>query len=442
MGRRLGIAAVLCAALGGLVYWSNRQQKAEEDKPAKDAPPRILTVSEDAIQQFSIRRRGAEPVVVSRLGDAPQFAITAPEKLATDRDAVVAVVNNLSTLNADRVVEEKAGDPTTYGLANPSLIFEVKKRDGKTSTLNFGDETPTGGSVYLMLAGDPRVFTVPSSIKTALDKGAQDLRDKRLLTFDQDKLSRVELESKKSSVEFGKNNQNEWTILKPGPLRADGWQVEELIRKLKDAKMDAAASADDAEKAAAAFAAGTPVATAKVTDASGTQTLEVRKSKEDYYAKSSAVSGVYKVAADLGAGVDKSAADFRNKKLFDFGFSEPSKVEVKQGDKTAAYGKSGEKWFAGPKALDSTSVQNLIDKLRDLAAEKFVEGGFGAPAMEITVVSNEGKRTEKVSISKSGESYLAKRDNEPAVYQIEPKIVDGLMQAAKDVKEAQPEKKK
>ena len=77
-----------------------------------------------------------------------------------------------------------------------------------------------------------------SSSKTTFDKETKDLRDKRLLTFDQDKISRVELTAKKESVEFGRINQTEWQILKPKPMRADGFAVEELVRKLKDANMD------------------------------------------------------------------------------------------------------------------------------------------------------------------------------------------------------------
>src|SRR5439155_20974094 len=90
-------------------------------------------------------------------------------------------------------------------------------------------------------------------VKSSLDNSSKALRDKRLLTFESGKLTRVELQAKGQSVEFGKNNQNEWQILKPKPLRADGSQVEDLIRKLKDAKMDTSVSDEDAKKAVAAF---------------------------------------------------------------------------------------------------------------------------------------------------------------------------------------------
>ena len=124
----------------------------------------------------------------------------------------------------------------------------------------------------------------------------KDLRDKRLMTFDQDKISRVELTAKHQTIEFGRIGPNEWQILKPKPMRADGFQVEDLVRKISGANMDTTASDEDLKKAAEAFASGTPVAIAKVTDATGTQTLEVRKSKDVYYAKSSVVEGVHKVA--------------------------------------------------------------------------------------------------------------------------------------------------
>jgi hypothetical protein len=284
------------------------------------------------------------------------------------------------------------------------------------------------------LANDAKVVTVGSFTKTSLDKRPDDLRDKRMLTFDSDKLSRVELTAKGPAIEFGKNGQNEWQIVKPRPLRADGSAVDGLVTKLKDAKMDLAET-----EAAKKFAVAGKVATVTVTDAGGTQTIEVRRDKDkNVFAKSSAVEGLYKVNGDLADGLEKSVDDFRNKKLFDFGFSDPSKVEV-QGK---GYTKAGDKWTANGKNMDNLGVQNLIDKLRDLAATKFAEKGGGEPIVVASVVSNSGKRNEKVSISKQGTQYFAQRDGEPSIYELDSKVVDDLQKAAADVKEAAPEQPK
>lgn len=435
-GFRLLIAAVVLAALAGALLWSNKEKAKEATKPAADAPPKIIALTDSEIKQIEIKKRGGDDTVVQR-GNGGKWEITQPKPYGADQEAANSLATSAATVNADRVVEDKATDLKQFGLDSPAIEFDITKKDGKTQKLLIGDDTPGGSGVYARLDGDPRVFTIASYTKSNFDKTSKDLRDKRLLAFEQDKLSRIELQAKKQDIEFGRS-KDEWQILKPKPMRADGLQVEELVRKLKDAKMDLSVSEEDAKKAAAAFASGTPVATVKITDPSGTHEMQIRKKGEDYYAKSSGTEGVYKVAADLGTGVDKSVDDFRNKKLFDFGFSDPNKIEMHDGTKTYSFQKSGEKWMSNGKEMDSTSVQSFLDKLRDLSATKFADTGFGTPTIDITVTSNDGKRVEKVLIAKP----LAKRENEPALYELDGKNIDDLQKAASDVKPAQAAKPK
>ena len=96
----------------------------------------------------------------------------------------------------------------------------------------------------------------------------------------------------------------------------------------------------------------------------------------------------------------------------------------------------------GTDRCTAPDVVAFIDKLRDLAASKFVDTGFTTPAIEITVVSNDGKRTEKIQISQSGENFMARREGDPALYQIDASAIRDLREAASGVKEAAPEAKK
>jgi len=430
------IAVAVLAALGGAVYWSEKTKLADEKKPPSgDTPPKILTIPEDQIQGILLAKRGEEPTMLSRASG--KWEMSEPKPLAADQDAVNGVVQNLANLGSDRLIDEKAANLQTYGLAAPSEEVVVTRKDGKKDTLLLGDDEPTGAGTYAKLANDPRVFTIATFVKTGIDKGPKDLRDKRLLTFNSDKLSRVAVTAKGQTFEFGKNGQGEWQIVKPAAMRADGPQVDELVRKLKDAKMDVNQSEEDAKKAAAAFASGTKVATAATTDAGGSQTLEIRKDKEkNYYAKSSAVEGVYKITSELGEGLDKSADDFRNKKLFDFGFSDPNQVSVG----SSVFQKAGEKWMSGSGQMDSGSVQNLIDKLRDLTATGFATGPKGETFLTLSATSNDNKRVERVTVTKLGDQYFATREGEPAVYQLDAKAVEELQKATAAVKPFAPPK--
>ena len=197
------------------------------------------------------------------------------------------------------------------------------------------------------------------------------------------------------------------------------------------------------KKAAANFASAPFTGIVKVIDSTATQSLEIRKIKDDYYAKSSAIDGVYKIGKDLGDTLGKSLDDYRNKKVFDFAYSDPNRVVVQDGGKTTTYEKVKDKWMAGGKEIDSTSLQAFIDRLRDLSASKFVDTGFTTAALTLTVTSNDGKKTETVEIApaSSGPDYIAQRRGEEGLYELDGNTVKELRQAAGDVKEVQAKKK-
>jgi hypothetical protein len=437
--RGLTIATVVLAALAGTLYWSNRHKPDETTQASADTPPKILSLKEGDITKVDLKKKTEDIVLAKDSGG--KWQLTSPQTLAADQSAVSSMVSALSSLSSDRLVEDKASDLNQYGLSQPTLEVAITEKDNKTKKLLVGDETPTSGGAFARLDGDPRVFTIASYTKTSINKGVNDLRDKRLLTAEPDKVSRVELTANKQDLEFGRN-KDQWQILKPKPLRADAFQVDELVRKLSDAQMEIS-SDTDAKKSAAAFNSGTPIAIAKLTTDSGTQELQVRKNKDDYYAKSSHVEGVYKVTSAIGEGVNKKLDDFRNKKLFDFGFNDPNKVEIHDGTKAYFLTKGGQDWWGGDgKKLDASSADSLISKLRDLQAGKFVDSGFTAPAIDVTVISNDNKRTEKVLISKSGKIYVAKRENEPSLYELESSAAEELQKSAGEVKPAAPETKK
>jgi len=433
--RGLILAAFVLLVLTATLYWSEHRKPADDSaKASADTSPPILKLDETTITKLELKKKAAEPIVLTKNGSGT-WQITQPKAFSADQSAVSGVLSTLSTLDSERLVEDKTSDLMQYGLDQPAEEVDLSEKDNKAQKLLIGDDTPAGSAVYTMLAGDPRVFTLASYHKTSIDKSLNDLRDKRLLTVSADKVSRLALSRKGQEIEFGRN-KDEWQILKPTPLRADSVQVVELVSKLTDARMDLSGSDTDSNKTTAAFAHATPVATAKVTDRSGTQELQVRKDKDTYYAKSSAVEGTYKVDSSLGQALDKGLDDFRNKKLFDFGYSEPGKIELHNDSKAYFLTKGGPDWWSNGKKIDAGDVQGLVAKLRELAASKFVDSGFANPTIQIIVTSDDGKRVEKVSLAKSASSYIARRENEPTLYQIDSSSVEELQKAADAIKPA------
>jgi hypothetical protein len=422
---RLLIAVVVLAGLGGVVWWSNKSEAAKEAKPPVDTTPQILALSEPDIQSIEIHHRDGDVTTVLKRDGTGKWSIIAPKSLAADQGAVSGITSAITNLRADRILEESGTDLASFGLDPPLVSINFTDKNGKSTKLLIGEATPTNTDVYAKVDGDKRVYTMLTSHRTEFDKASKDLRERHLLMAEQDKTSSVEVTSKAQTIVFAHSGDT-WQILKPKTLRADGTQVEEVLRKVRDATMDPAA--EDAAKVAAGFASGQPVATVKITDPAGPKTLEIRKNKDDCYAKSSMLDGVYKTNKDLCEGMDKPLEAYRNKKLFDFGFADPTRVEVKDGAKDTAYEKTNDGWKSGGKVMDAVAIQNLIDKLRDASASKLVDTGFTTPTFEIAIAA--GKFNEKVQISSTNGMYFGHRDGDATVYQIESSTVDDLRSAA------------
>lgn len=431
------VAVVVLAALTGFLFWSNRHPASEDStKSSADTPPKVLSLNEPDIVRLEIKDRGQDAVVVTKDSSA-KWQIAAPKAYGADQEAATSLASAASSINSDRLIEDKATDLKQYGLDSPSVEVTVAEKDNKTQHILIGDDTPTGNDVYAALAGDPRVFMMAGYVKSGLDKGLKDLRDKRLLTLESDKISTVELASNKQDLVFGRS-KDAWQFLKPAQLRTDSSKVDDLVRKLTDAKMDLSLTDADAKKSASAFASGTPVATVKMTGDAGSQELQVRKNKDDYYAKSSAVEGVYKLTADLGQSLTKGIDDYRNSKLFDFGFADPNSIEIHDGAKSYFLTKSGSDWWSNGTKMDPSTVDTLVDQLRGLSAAKFVDSGFAAPSISLAVTSSDGKLIEKIQIAKAGENYIAKRANESSLYQLTSDSIDQLRKSADGVKPLPP----
>jgi hypothetical protein len=424
-------ATVVLLALGGTLWYFNKHPKAP-DTPATPPSPKIITATEDQIAGIRIAKPGADPIVLANQNG--KWMIAEPKPVQADADAVKSLTSVVAPLTSDRMIDEHGSNLEAFGLASPTEEIDVTLKSGAVDKLLFGADTPTGSDVYVKLDGKPAVYTVPTSTKTAFDKTIADLRDKRLLPFNQDKITAITVAAKGPAFTFGKNAQGDWQIVKPSPMRADTSQVDQLLSKLREAKMDTAAT--DQKAIDTGYAKGDEIGSVTVTDNTGPMAVTVRKGKDNsYYAKSSALEGTYKLAGDLGDGLkDRDLDSFRNKKLFEFGFSDPGKIDIDG----VAYQKSGDKW-TGPKGqYDAGSIQAVIDKLRDLSASKFADKMSGTLASTITVTSGDKNKVEKLTLNKAGEDYDALRDGDPAVYVVTAASYGDLQKAIAGIKTVQP----
>ena len=118
----LFIATVVLAALSGALYWSNHHPPTDDTaKASLDTPPKILTLKQEDIAKLGIRKNSGEEVALTK-NDSGKWQIIAPKPLGADQDAVSGVLSTVSSLNSERLVDEKPSDLSQYGFrALPEL---------------------------------------------------------------------------------------------------------------------------------------------------------------------------------------------------------------------------------------------------------------------------------------------------------------------------------
>ncbi len=436
--RGLFVAVALLAALSGGIWWTTRTPKIDDTTAVPDSKStKLMSLLEADLVEVKISRRNEEPLLLQKDAATQRWRLVSQQAkepgFPTDYDGAQTLVNSSSVFPSDKLVDENASDLIQYGLDPPQVVVEVKSKGGKTDRVHLGDDAPVGSQVYAAKPGSRKVYTVAKYLRDGVTKSVNDLRDKRLLLVDEGKVTRIEVVRKGESFEFGRNGKNEWQIVKPQPMRADNLAVEELFRKAKEAKYEAVPTPEQAKKDLAAFGSAAAVATLRVTDAKGTQLLEVRKAKDNsYYAR--AAAGVFKVQEELGGGLDKALEEFRNKKLFEFGLDEPQRIEVKNNGKATLLEKKGEDWLLAGKKMDPATVQPFLDQVRLMQALGFVSGKATAPFLEIAVTQKDGKTVERVAVSRTGNFHYAKREGDSSEYELDPKAVSDFESALTAVK--------
>lgn len=427
--RGLLAAVVVLLALGGVLYWSSHRKPAN---PANSATPPIVKVEATAVTGLTLKPNGGQAIVLARTGPHT-WEIQAPGEYPASATAVNGMLSTLGEMRSERVIEEKPENLSRYGLSQPSFELDVTENH-QSHEISFGDHSPAGGGVYVTVAGDPRVYMTPGWVKDDLNKSLDDLRDKRLLPVLPATVVRFGLTRNGQTIEFVRV-RNGWQIQKPQTYRTDTFQVDDLLDQVTGAQWD---PNTDPAKAEQSFAHGKPYASVTLMGSTGDQTLEVRQDHDDYYAKSSAAPGIWKIQPTFGETLGRTLDSFRNKQLFDFAYAEPNKLEVHSGTTALFLNRAGSDWWSVGTKMDNGSVEELVSALRSLAATKFVDSGFTSPDIRVTVTSGEGKQVETVEIQKTKDGGIAKRDDGPTLYAIDADTMSMLEGAISGVKPAAP----
>lgn len=424
---------VLLAVFAGLLAYL---YFVDANRPEEEAKDKAFEIEADAIESLRIESAEHGTTVLAKQKDA--WRLTEPVTAPADDAEVSTLTSSLASLEIQQVVDEKPGDLAPFGLAEPRVAVSFTTSGSDTPRrLLVGERTPTGGHAYAKLGDQPRVFLILSYLDSTFDRKPFDLRNKRVLAFDRDKVDRIELVQGRSRVEAVKDGLD-WRLAAPLKARADSSAIEGVVSRLHSAQMTSIA-AEDAGGELAKYGLDDPRATATVGVGSTRAMLAfgAPAENEEIYVRDASRPMVGTAARSLLDDVIKEAADLRRKDLFEFRSFNATQLTLTRGAKVDAFQKSGAEDGAAwrrtaPKEgdADAAKMETLLSELSSLRAESFAERTPKAsPALVVEARFDDGKKSEKVTFLRSGSEVFATLEEEPGSARVSVKEFDEAVAA-------------
>ncbi|HWP64989.1 MAG TPA: DUF4340 domain-containing protein [Candidatus Limnocylindria bacterium] len=442
---RIALLALVTAALGAYLYFFELP-KAERESAKK----KLLDVSADAVTGLTLTFPDREIELEKADG---HWRLVRPIAAPADDTAVSTVVSTIVGSEVQKTIDELPKNLADFGLEKPDPLVRVVAGERTLPEVKFGRTTAVGGKAYAQRGDEPTILLVPSSIRFGLDKQVDDLRDKRLVDFKDDAVTKVTITRGNQVVALTKTKDDDWTV-DPGGHPADLTEVRSYLSSLRSTR--ALGFADDAPADLATYGLDAPQLRVALYTGGDTPAQELliggdttEKDQKRLYAKRADRPGVVTVGEWTMRSLDKTVGQLRDKTLLAFDAADVGRIALERSDGQGFVAIRGEgaAWtIEGGGTARSAVLQRFVDDTRDLrgsdvAAEPagdLVAFGLDAPALRITVTGKDGKEIGTLLVAKHGDKYFAMRAGGSTVFETRDYMYTRLDKKRADVVETPP----
>lgn len=391
---------------------------------------------------------------IGLVADEPgRWRIAKPRALPADAEMVADFLGKLEAAKAMEFADDAPKSLAPYGLDKPTRVTVWLGRDKERSsrTLLVGRPVPEKKGVYVKRESEPAVLLTPEALWTALPKTVAALRDKTVVTYAYDKLTKVEVAHGRGGLTVEKEGTG-WKVTAPESLKADSAAVTGLLWKIRDLRALGFLAETPAE---ASRFLSRPEVTIKLWEegAKAPKVLLLQSSSERRGGQPAALAAVQgegpvmlvegKALAELAPGV----MELRDRALLPaFELGDVQKARVAAGEKPLVVEKSGEsEWKVVEPARGSTKDGRVASMLLTLRSLKWKEiaakgpedparFGFDKPELEVTVVKKDGTDLATLVVGRTdGAVTYVKLKADPAVYSVTSKDLDDLRRARAEI---------
>jgi hypothetical protein len=411
------ILGLVLLALGGVAFWD--EKKTKEEETLNSNKNKLFSVNKDDVTDLVYATPNKTPPenITLKKRDGT-WVITSPVDAKADQTAVSNLLENVSTFQYEKDITADTSRYGEFGLEKPATVLSFNTKKEK-HTVQIGDKSNIGYSVYFRVDEDPKVYLGSQVLATATEKTLHDFRDKALAQIDLDKVIRVALNNDlaKESVVLDKKD-GAWTMAQPLKVEADGDQVASFLEEITMENVQAFHDNPPENLVKASTDVKNQIAEVSwQTDSGPATTLKVWQAESKFYAAFDTQKVIFEVPATLKEKVNKTATDFRNRKVFNFSSKSVQKIMIDG----QSFVQSENKWVKeqteSEKAKEpADNISMLLADLEFAKAEGFVEKeqlkSYGPPSHIVELAFDEKTHKDNLKIN----MWIEPQDKEKVIF--------------------------
>lgn len=451
----------LTAAAAGAAAWAffGVEKGAQKEKELKETEARLVFFDKDKVKELLVEAKGEKTRLVH--GADGSWQVAEPVKAPGDKGAAESILDKLVLLRKKSEVK-KAGEVkddkelTPFGLAKPRAKVTVTPGTGTPEWVALGDDQPFDNSIYAR-STDGAVALVGGDAKFPLEKATLDLREKRVLVFEDKDVKKVDVLGPSLAYGFERDGEH-WKLTAPLPDRADDATVTKVLGALRSLRAEAFAPADEK-----AMGLSKPRYTVELVRTDGsTWSLAIgegeRAGKKQLFARRAdgvipdvAVlpeTAAKELEADTFALRDKTVVAFDRDKVAQVKLKVPSgELAVKKEMKSVDGGPAEESWsLVTPKQAPAKrwKISGFLYTLSSLKATAFTdesgkhaaELGFDKPVATILLLDGDGKELAKLELGREAAGKQAIRAaGSPRIFDVDKQRLSEMPRKVEDLED-------
>ena len=447
------ILLAITALLFGYLYFVDKKQAGTEELTRQSQ--NVVNIQSDEIEGIIIQN--GDDKIELRKKDK-KWRLESPIKDQADSTAIDGLLSDIESWPKSATISAKEIDAdknslNEYGLTKPKLRLKLIGKDAPPEIL-LGKDAALEGKMYARFENSKEAYVVSQSVRKAIDKKADDFRDRKLTDLNTTQVLRFAIKSKAGELEAEKKNEH-WDLVRPIHARGDDQKIGDLIAQITTAQIQQFVADDKGDLNV--YGLTDPKGSIMIfgeNDKAG-QTLQIGsslpdKSKDQIYARFTPRGFVYALPKKIESILDYKPNDLRDRHLARIDRNNLDRLTIEpEGKPPIVLARKDESWTIASQnniAANSEDVGRLIDTLADEQVTKFVEDvasnlpkyGLDKPALQLVFSSFASENTAETKAGdhpfltiafgkKEDDSVYARIGDEPFVLAVHSNVLDKIL---------------